>query len=51
MLENVLRLMVGRGERPASVDWWDRALKDAGFGEVAVRTKDLEGAVPVARTG
>jgi ubiquinone/menaquinone biosynthesis C-methylase UbiE len=49
LLKNVLRLMTGRGEHPASADWWHRALEDAGFAEVAVRVLDHEGGIAHAR--
>jgi len=52
LFKNALRLMTGRGEHPASVDWWHRALEDAGFIDVAVRALDHEGGIAVAcRTG
>jgi ubiquinone/menaquinone biosynthesis C-methylase UbiE len=49
LLKNALRLLTGRGEHPASADWWHHALHDAGFAEVAVRTLDHEGGIAVAR--
>ncbi len=49
LLKNALRLMTGRGEHPASTDWWHGALEDAGFAEVAVRALDHEGGIAVAR--
>jgi ubiquinone/menaquinone biosynthesis C-methylase UbiE len=49
LLKNILRLMTGRGEHPASVEWWHWALEDAGFTEVAVRVLDHEGGIAVAR--
>lgn len=49
LLTNIFRLMAGRGEHPASVDWWHQALEDAGFAEVTVRTLDHEGGIAQAR--
>lgn len=49
LLKNGLRVLSGRGEHPAGVDWWRRALEDAGFAEVAVRTLDHEGGIAFAR--
>jgi ubiquinone/menaquinone biosynthesis C-methylase UbiE len=49
LLKNAVRLMTGRGEHPASVDWWHHALEDEGFAEVAVRALDHEGGIAVAR--
>lgn len=49
LLHNVIRLLTGRGEHPASVDWWHSALEDAGFKDVAVWALDHEGGIAVAR--
>jgi ubiquinone/menaquinone biosynthesis C-methylase UbiE len=49
LLKNALRLMTGRGEHPAGVDWWHHALKDAGFADIAVWALDHEGGIAVAR--
>ena len=49
LLKNALRLLSGRGEHPASVDWWHRALHDAGFVGVAVWPLEHEGGIAVAR--
>jgi len=49
LLKNALRLLAGRGEHPAGVDWWQRALEDAGFAGVEVRALDHEGGIAVAR--
>ena len=49
LAKNALRILSGRGEHPASVDWWQRALEDAGFAEVEVWPLDHEGGIAVAR--
>ena len=49
LLKNATRLLLGRGERPATVEWWRDALRGAGFVEVSVRALDHEGGVAFAR--
>ncbi|MDQ6804385.1 MAG: methyltransferase domain-containing protein [Actinomycetota bacterium] len=49
LLKNAVRLASGRGEHPASVDWWRRALSDAGFAAAEVWPLDHEGGIAVAR--
>jgi ubiquinone/menaquinone biosynthesis C-methylase UbiE len=49
LLKNAVRLLSGRGEHPASVAWWQRALADAGFADVEVWPLDHEGGIAVAR--
>lgn len=49
LLKNAVRLASGRGEHPASVDWWRGALEEAGFASVAVWPLDHEGGIAVAR--
>jgi ubiquinone/menaquinone biosynthesis C-methylase UbiE len=49
LLKNSLRHVTGRGERPASVDWWRRALAEAGFADIAVRALEHEGGIAIAR--
>ncbi len=49
LLKNVTRVLAGRGEHPASVEWWHDALLDAGFVEVAVRGLAHEGGIAFAR--
>lgn len=44
-----LRTMVGQGESPARVDWWERAIVAAGFVDVAVAPLAHEGGVACAR--
>ena len=36
LLRNVGRMLIGRGERPASPDWWRIALLEAGFDSVEI---------------
>jgi SAM-dependent methyltransferase len=47
--KNVTRVLTGRGERPAGVQWWRQALLDAGFVEVSVRALAHEGGIASAR--
>lgn len=49
LVKNAVRVLSGRGEHPASVDWWQHALQDAGFADVAVWPLDHEGGIAVAR--
>ncbi|HWF34813.1 MAG TPA: class I SAM-dependent methyltransferase [Solirubrobacteraceae bacterium] len=49
LLKNAIRLASGRGEHPASVDWWRSALREAGFAGVEVWALDHEGGIAVAR--
>lgn len=49
LLANLRRLIIGRGEHPRDADWWRRALEDAGFEDIAVRTFDHEGGIAHAR--
>lgn len=51
LTKNALRVLGGRGEHPASVDWWQRALREAGFAAVSVWPLDHEGGIAVARRG
>jgi ubiquinone/menaquinone biosynthesis C-methylase UbiE len=51
LLKNAIRLASGRGEHPASVDWWRQALRDTGFSGVEVWPLDHEGGIAVARRG
>jgi ubiquinone/menaquinone biosynthesis C-methylase UbiE len=51
LLKNALRLVSGRGEHPASVDWWQSALHAAGFASVSVWPLDHEGGIAIARRG
>ena len=49
LLKNVVRVITGRAEHPASVDWWQQALQDTGFTEVTVRALHHEGGIAHAR--
>lgn len=49
LLKNATRVLLGRGERPATVAWWRDALMEAGYVDVSVEALDHEGGVAVAR--
>jgi SAM-dependent methyltransferase len=49
LARNALRMLTFAGERPAPPEWWQRALGDAGFVDVAVECLDHEGGIAVAR--
>lgn len=49
LLKNAVRLASGRGEHPASAEWWRRALDDAGFAAIHVWPLAHEGGIAVAR--
>jgi SAM-dependent methyltransferase len=49
LAKNVTRVLAGRGEHPAGVEWWRDALLDAGFVDVAVRPLAHEGGIALAR--
>jgi SAM-dependent methyltransferase len=49
LLKNVTRVLAGRGEHPAGVEWWRDALLGAGFVDVSVRALAHEGGVALAR--
>lgn len=49
LLRNALRIVTGRGEHPAGVEWWQEALLLAGFVEVTVRALSHEGGIALAR--
>jgi ubiquinone/menaquinone biosynthesis C-methylase UbiE len=48
LLRNALRFLRGRGEHPASIDWWRNALQAAGLADVNVRALEHEGAIATA---
>jgi SAM-dependent methyltransferase len=48
LLSNALRLLGGRGERPASPEWWRIALLEGGFDEIEVSVLAHEGGIAVA---
>lgn len=47
--KNAIRLLTGRGEHPASTEWWQRALEQAGFGRIEVRALQHEGGIATAQ--
>lgn len=47
--KNAIRLLTGRGEHPASIEWWCHALHQAGFGDIVVRALQHEGGIATAR--
>jgi ubiquinone/menaquinone biosynthesis C-methylase UbiE len=49
LIKNAARVVSGRGEHPATVDWWQGALREAGFSSVSVWPLDHEGGIAVAR--
>jgi SAM-dependent methyltransferase len=49
LLKNATRVLLGRGEHPATVAWWRDALVGVGFVDVSVQALDHEGGVAVAR--
>jgi ubiquinone/menaquinone biosynthesis C-methylase UbiE len=48
LLRNAARLLTGRGERPASPDWWRIALLEAGFDSIEVEVLAHEGGIASA---
>ncbi len=48
ILSNVLRLLTGRGERPAPPDWWRVAMLEAGFDSIEVEVLAHEGGIASA---
>jgi ubiquinone/menaquinone biosynthesis C-methylase UbiE len=51
LVRNALRVVGGRAEHPASVEWWQEALADTGFVNVNVRALSHEGGLACARRG
>jgi ubiquinone/menaquinone biosynthesis C-methylase UbiE len=49
LLKNAGRMVAGRGEHPARVEWWQEALLGAGFVDVTVRALEHEGGIALAR--
>ncbi len=49
LTKNAVRLVTGRGEHPAGIDWWHQALVQAGFSEIEVRALHHEGGIATAR--
>jgi SAM-dependent methyltransferase len=48
-LKNAIRIVGGRGEHPASVEWWREALIELGFTDGTVLALEHEGGIAVAR--
>jgi ubiquinone/menaquinone biosynthesis C-methylase UbiE len=49
LLKNGMRIVSGRWEQPAGVDWWRKALLDLGFTQVTVFALEHEGGIALAR--
>ena len=49
LARNGARVVVGRSEHPAPVQWWERALVEAGFEDVSVQALEHEGGIACAR--
>jgi ubiquinone/menaquinone biosynthesis C-methylase UbiE len=49
VLKNLVRWLTGTWERPADAQWWQGALKRAGFEDVEVKLLEHEGGLVVAR--
>lgn len=49
LIKNAARLATGRWESPARVDWWETALRNAGFEQIRIETLAHEGGIATAR--
>jgi len=49
LIRNAARFATGRWERPASGEWWQRALADAGFTQIALELTEHEGGIVEGR--
>jgi SAM-dependent methyltransferase len=49
LLRNALRILRGRWEHPAGVEWWQKALVESGFIEVRVHPLAHEGGIALAQ--
>ena len=49
LAKNVLRFVTARWEKPARPEWWEAALKEAGFVDVHVEPLPHEGGIATAR--
>lgn len=49
LLRNVFKALMAPSEWPASVDWWDQALRSTGFSDVQVTALEHEGGIASAR--
>lgn len=48
IVKNAFRLLSGRWEAPANVQWWQQALRTAGFERVSIQTLSHEGGLAIA---
>lgn len=48
LASNAGRLLTGRGEHPATAEWWRPALLQAGFGEIEIELLSHEGGIAAA---
>jgi len=48
IVKNAFRLISGRWEAPANVEWWQQALRTAGFERVDIHTLSHEGGIAIA---
>jgi ubiquinone/menaquinone biosynthesis C-methylase UbiE len=51
LLRNALRILSGRWEHPAGVEWWREALLRAGFTDIDVQALEHEGGIARAHSG
>jgi ubiquinone/menaquinone biosynthesis C-methylase UbiE len=49
LLKNAMRILTGRWEHPAGVEWWHEALVETGFTEVRVHAISHEGGLALAQ--
>lgn len=49
LVKNAVRLATGRWERPATPEWWQRALPEVGFEKVEIEVLEHEGGIVYAR--
>ena len=45
LFKNAVRFLAGGWEKPARAEWWEKALRSAGFAEVRVETRHHEGGI------
>jgi ubiquinone/menaquinone biosynthesis C-methylase UbiE len=49
LAKNAARVVTGRGEHPAGIDWWRQTLDQAGFSQIVVVALQHEGGIATAR--
>lgn len=49
LLRNIVRTLIAPSERPASVEWWEQALRDTGYTNVRVVALKHEGGIACAQ--